>query len=87
MNQSENAGHYWKTNLRVVGILLAVWFLAGFVLSIFLIEPLNLIKIGRIGLGFWFAQQGAIFIFVVLVLVYARVMDAVDKRYDVGDRS
>jgi putative solute:sodium symporter small subunit len=87
MNQSENASNYWKANLRVVAVLLAVWFLVGFVLSIFLIGPLNTIRIGQVGLGFWFAQQGAIFVFVVLVLLYAWIMDAVDKLYDVGDRS
>ncbi len=45
------------------------------------------IKIGNLGLGFWFAQQGSIFVFVLLVLIYAVVMDFVDRRYDLGDKS
>jgi putative solute:sodium symporter small subunit len=87
MLQSQQASDYWKANLRVVATLLSVWFVAGFVISIFLIEPLNRIQIGSVGLGFWFAQQASIFVFVVLVLLYAWIMDAVDRRHDVGDRS
>ena len=53
--------------------------------AFFLIEPLNRIRIGEIGLGFWFAQQGSIFTFVLLVLVYAIWMDRLDRRHDVGE--
>lgn len=87
MNKSENRRNYWHANLRVVSILLAIWFVVGFVISIFFIDIFNTIKIGKVGLGFWFAQQGSIFVFVLLVLVYAVVMDFVDRRYDLGDRS
>jgi len=85
-NDQANASNYWHANLKVVGVLLSVWFIAGYVLSIFLIEPLNSIFIGQMGLGFWFAQQGSIMVFVVIVLIYALLMDAIDRRYHLGDR-
>ncbi len=87
MNESENKRSYWHANLVVVAILLAIWFVVGYVISIFFIDTVNSIKIGKVGLGFWFAQQGSIFVFVWLVLVYAVVMDYVDRRYDLGDKS
>lgn len=84
MNRSKS---YWKANLRIVVFLLLIWFLAGFVFSIFGIDFLNRFRIGNLGLGFWMAQQGSIYIFVVLVLVYAVAMDRLDKRYREGDES
>jgi len=87
MNQPEDNRRYWKDNLRVVGVLLTIWFVVGYGFSILLIEPLNQIKIGSVGLGFWFAQQGSIFVFVVLVLVYALWMDRLDRKHGVeGDQ-
>jgi putative solute:sodium symporter small subunit len=76
---------YWRSNIRVCIILLVIWFVVGFGFGIFFIEPLNAIKVGQVGLGFWFAQQGAIFVFVLLVLVYAIWMDRIDRKYDVGE--
>ncbi|MEM7455157.1 MAG: DUF4212 domain-containing protein [Planctomycetota bacterium] len=76
---------YWLKNIRLVSILLAIWFVAGFVLSIFFIDVLNGIKIGNVGLGFWMAQQGSIYIFVVLVLVYALLMDRIDRSAEGAD--
>ena len=76
---------YWRSNIRTVVVLLSVWACVGFGCSIFFIEPLNTIKIGRVGLGFWFAQQGSIFVFVLLVLAYALWMDRLDRKYDVGE--
>lgn len=81
-----NAKNYWYANLKVVGVLLAIWFVAGYVLSIFLVDRLNEFHIGQLGFGFWFAQQGSILVFVVLVLVYALLMDYLDRRYQVGNR-
>ena len=81
----QDARNYWKANLRTVVLLLAIWFVVGFVCSILFIEPLNGFKIGKIGLGFWFAQQGSIFVFVLLVLSYAIWMDRLDRKYDVGE--
>lgn len=80
-SQSRSHAAYWRANLRVVSVLLAIWFVAGYVLSIFLIEPLNQVKIGELGLGFWMAQQGSIYVFVIIVAVYALWMDRLDRIY------
>jgi putative solute:sodium symporter small subunit len=79
---------YWKSNLRLVTALLIVWFGAGCVLSIFAVEWLNRISLGGFPLGFWMAQQGSIYIFILLILLYAILMDGLDRRYDAdGERS
>lgn len=72
---------YWRANLRLVCILLTIWAIPPFVLSIFFVEQLNTIKMGGFPLGFWFSQQGSIYIFIVLVLVYAVMMDKLDTKY------
>ena len=84
-NSAQNLLQYWKSNVRIVIILLAIWFIVGFCCSIFFIEQMNLIRIGSVGLGFWFAQQGSIFIFVILVLAYALLMDALDRKHGVEE--
>ena len=76
---------YWRSNIRAVIILLAIWFLVGYCGSIFFIEQLNAIKIGNVGLGFWLAQQGSIFAFVLLVLIYAVWMDRLDRKHNVEE--
>jgi putative solute:sodium symporter small subunit len=76
---------YWRSNLRIVAVLMAIWFVVAFCISIFFIQPLNSFSIGKLGLGFWFAQQGSIFVFVVLVLAYALLMDRLDRKYDVNE--
>ncbi len=85
MPQPKDLQKYWQANIRVVLILLAIWFGVGFGVSILFIEQVNQIKIGNLGLGFWFAQQGSIYVFVLLVLTYAVWMDRLDRKYDVGD--
>ena len=82
MNNSQS---YWRTNILIVCVLLAIWFVAGYVLSIFCIEEMNQFAIGKLGAGFWMAQQGAIYVFILLVLVYAVLMDWVDRKFDVGE--
>ncbi|MAE61651.1 MAG: hypothetical protein CMJ49_09885 [Planctomycetaceae bacterium] len=79
------ARQYWHANLRVIGLLLAVWFLVSIVLSILLIEDLNTITLGKLPLGFWIAQQGAIYVFVILIFVYAFWMDRLDRRFGVNE--
>ena len=86
-NSNRNARSYWKANLCVVGVLLTIWFIAGYGISILFIEQFNTIQIGSVGLGFWFAQQGSIFVFAGLVLVYAVVMDVIDRNFHRGERS
>ena len=74
---------YWKANLRIMSVLLTIWFVASFVLGILLVEPLNDSKLGGFPLGFWFAHQGSIYVFVALILVYVVWMDRLDRRYGV----
>ena len=76
------AKQYWKENIRYVLILLSVWFLVSYVFGIFLVEPLNAIHIGGAKLGFWFAQQGSIYVFVILIFVYVNLMNKLDKKYE-----
>ncbi len=76
---------YWQANLALIASLLSVWAFVSFGLSIFLAEPLSGVRIGSLPLSFWFAQQGSIFTFVVLILIYAWRMDALDRKYDVHE--
>ena len=76
---------YWKRTLKLLAQLLAVWFLVSFVFGILLVDILNSISIFGVPLGFWFAQQGSIYVFVVLIFVYARKMRTVDREYGVDD--
>ena len=85
MNKSTRTSSYWRDNLKIVSCLLSVWFAAGFGCSIFGIEWLNSFKFGQVGLGFWIAQQGSIFVFVLIVLVYALAMDRLDRRHGMRD--
>jgi len=86
MNQ-EIAKAYWRANLRVIGVLLGVWALSGLVFGVFMAERLNTFSLGGAPLGFWMAQQGAIFIFVVIIFVYAWVMERIDHRYRVDEEN
>lgn len=76
---------YWKANLKLVAICLAAWFAGSFLFGIILVEPLNRISIGGFRLGFWFAQQGSIYIFVALIFIYANRMAKLDRDYGVDD--
>lgn len=76
---------YWRRNLRYLFILLSIWFLVSYVFGIFLVEPLNQIRLGGFKLGFWFAQQGSIYVFVVLIFVYVRWMNKLDREFDVDE--
>jgi putative solute:sodium symporter small subunit len=77
---------YWRRNLRLMLILLSIWFVVSFVCGVLLIEPLNEIVIYGFPLGLWFAQQGSIYTFVILIYVYAKRMDRLDDEYGVGER-
>lgn len=76
---------YWKTNLKYLGILLSIWFTVSFVMGIMLVDQLNSIKIAGFKLGFWFAQQGSIYFFVLIILIYIRLMNKLDKKYGVNE--
>jgi putative solute:sodium symporter small subunit len=81
MSSQEKATAYWKENLRYLLILLSIWFLSSYGAGILFAEQLNAIKIGGFPLGFWFAQQGSIYVFVILIFVYVRLMNKLDKKY------
>lgn len=77
---------YWKKNLRYLAILLSVWFLVSYGFGIIFAGPLNAINIGGFPLGFWFAQQGSIYIFVILIGIYVVLMNRLDKEFDVDEK-
>ena len=72
---------YWKTNLKYLAILLSIWFIVSFGCGILFVDELNTIRMGGFKLGFWFAQQGSIYVFVILIFVYVRLMNKLDKKY------
>ena len=76
---------YWRANLRLVAICLSIWFVVSFGFGVLLVEQLNAIRVGGFKLGFWFAQQGSIYVFVVLIFFYAWRMNRIDKQFDVHE--
>lgn len=72
---------YWRLNLVMMIVLLTIWFIAGPLLSILLADKLQSIKLGGFPLGFWFAQQGSIFVFVLIIAAYALIMNRIDRRH------
>lgn len=79
------AKRYWSENLKIMGVLLAVWFAVSYGFGILLVEPLNQISLGGFKLGFWFAQQGSIYTFVGLIFIYVVKMNQLDKKYKVEE--
>ena len=82
-----SSGDYWRRNLKYVGILLAVWFVVSYGAGILFVESLNRIRLPGTGfpLGFWFAQQGSIYVFVVLIFVYVYLMNRLDREFGVDE--
>ena len=80
-NSSPSAGGYWRSNLIWVGILMSIWFIVSYGCGILFVDELNKIRIGGFKLGFWFAQQGSIYVFVLLIAVYVIVMNKLDHKY------
>ena len=81
MSNQKNAIAYWKENIKYVLILLAIWFTVSFGAGILLKDVLDRFTMGGFKLGFWFAQQGSLYVFVVLIFVYVRIMNRLDKKY------
>jgi len=79
--KQKKATAYWKENLKYLIILLSIWFLVSYGAGILFRETLNEIRLGGFKLGFWFAQQGSIYVFVILIFVYVRLMNKLDKKY------
>lgn len=81
MTKQDKAKAYWKENIRYVLVLLTIWFIVSYGAGIILKDELDTIRVGGFKLGFWFAQQGSIYVFVVLIFVYVRLMNKLDKKY------
>ena len=85
MDKEKNKNLYWKLNLTIVGSLLAIWFIVSFGAGILFSEDLDQFEIAGFKLGFWFAQQGSIIIFVFLIALYCFLMNKLDKRFNVEE--
>ena len=79
--KNNNAKKYWRKNIKYLVILLSIWFIVSFGAGILFKDFLNQYKIGGFKLGFWFAQQGSIYVFVILIFIYIRLMNKLDKKY------
>ncbi len=84
-NQNSKAVAYWKANLKAITILLTIWALVSYGGAILLAEPLFNLRFGQIPLSFWFAQQGSMITFVILIFVYSWWMNKIDREYDVHE--
>ena len=85
MSDQEKLKAYWRENIRYVLLLLSIWFLVSYGCGVLFADALNTIRIGGAKLGFWFAQQGSIYVFVLLIFVYVRLMNRLDQKYDVNE--
>ena len=85
MMNEENNDAYWKANIRLMLILLSIWFLVSFVFGILLVDTLNLIQFFGFKLGFWWAQQGSIYVFIILIFTYTVMMQRIDRKFGVSD--
>ncbi|TKD66275.1 DUF4212 domain-containing protein [Flavobacterium sp. ASW18X] len=83
--QTELRKKYWKQNLVYLAVLLAIWFLVSYGCGILWVAQLNTIRLGGFKLGFWFAQQGAVYVFVLLIFVYVALMNRLDKKYNLDE--
>jgi putative solute:sodium symporter small subunit len=83
-NQDPKA-QYWKKNLQYLTILLGIWFIVSYGCSIIFVDELDKIKFGGFKLGFWFAQQGSIYVFVIIIFIYVRLMNKLDKKFNVEE--
>ncbi len=79
--KQKHATAYWKQNLKYLVILLSIWFFVSYGCGILFKDALNEFRLGGFKLGFWFAQQGSIYVFVILIFVYVRLMNRLDKKY------
>jgi len=85
MSKEDSRKAYWKANLKLVAMCLSIWFVVSYLFGIILVDQLNAIKLGGYGLGFWFAQQGSMYIFVVLIFFYANRMKKLDEKFNVHE--
>lgn len=85
MKKNTTLEKYWKENISYLSLLLFIWFTVSYLLSIVFADELNSVRIGGFKLGFWFAQQGSIYTFIVLIFLYVRKMNELDKKYEVNE--
>ncbi len=85
MSNQQNRQAYWKANLKLVAFCLSIWFVVSYLFGIILVNQLNTISIGGYKLGFWFAQQGSIYVFVILIFFYAHRMNKLDRQFNVDE--
>ncbi len=81
----DHANRYWRSNIRLMLILLSIWFLVSYGFGILLVDWLNQFRFFGFKLGFWFSQQGSIYIFLLLILVYVLCMNKLDRQYGVHE--
>ena len=86
LEKQAKAQAYWKENLRYLLVLLSIWFLVSYGAGILFKDTLDSIKLGGFKLGFWFAQQGSIYVFVILIFIYVRLMNKLDKKYGYDEK-
>ncbi len=85
MTTKDNKRAYWRKNLQYLSILLSVWFIVSYGCAILFVDLLDRVKIGGFRLGFWLAQQGSIYVFVVLIFIYVYLMNRLDKKHGVDE--
>lgn len=76
---------YWRANQILIAVLLVIWAAVSYLFAIILAEPLSALRVGRLPMSFWWAHQGSMFVFVILIFVYAFAMDRLDRKYDVHE--
>lgn len=82
---SDSSNAYWRATLGLLTKILTVWFVVSFGAGILFADVLNAIKLGGYPLGFWFAQQGSMYIFIALIFYYAKKMNDIDREFDVHE--
>ena len=85
MSNEDQGKAYWYATLKLVGCVLVVWFIVSYGFGILLAPALNGIKLGGYPMGFWWAQQGSIYVFVALIFIYAKLMGNLDEKFDVHE--
>lgn len=82
---SKNNSDYWKENIKYLSILMLFWFIVSYGCGILFVDFLNQFHVGGFPLGFWFAQQGSIYAFIIIIAVYIKIMNKLDKKYNLND--
>ena len=83
MERTQELQHYWKQNIKYIAVLLSVWFIVSYLFGILLVDELDKVSLFGFPLGYWFANQGSEVIFCLLIIVYVRLMNKLDRKYNV----